>query len=664
MTLLVLEGAGLAFGARPIFTGLDWSIDEGQRWVVLGPNGAGKSTLLGVLAGERPLDAGRRRTRRGLVVGLVGQRLGLDPDARALDAVVGAAPGRAAVLAEVERLERRLEAQARAGAVDPATAAALAEAHARRADHEARYAPHEAARILVGLGLCADRHDRRLSELSGGFAMRVALAAALFARPDLLLLDEPTNHLDLESVSWLSSELPRFGAAQVFVTHDLEFAERVANRVLSFEPEGVRLAAGKPSAYRRARAVEAETLARRARNEARKRREAERFVERFRAKASKARAVRSRVRALERMEAAEAAPRVEGGRRAAFRFAQARPSAQVPLRLEGVTKGFGGPPVLRDVTVAAQRGQTIGIVGRNGAGKTTLLRLVAQELTPDAGRVIEGGQVVASFFAQHHAEALSEERTVFEVARASAPSAPVTHLRAALGAVGLGADDVDKKVAVLSGGERVRLALACCMVRPANLLLLDEPTNHLDADAAAALAEAVAAYDGTVLFVSHDLGFLRRCAGVVWHVSGGTVTVHPGSFDEFEARLRSGGPAPVRRAGGADESRGADAPAFDGRARGRRLRRLRDERKKLLAQRQAVEADLEAAQSRLAAAEAALAALEPGGDAAALSATYASARRDVEDREAAWFELSEAVEALEEQMAAIAGEDSPPHRPT
>ena len=462
---------------------------------------------------------------------------------------------------------------------------------------------------------------------------------------------------------WLAGFLPTLDAAQVVVTHDLEFAERVANRVAAFEPEGVNLFSGAPSAYRIHRARAAEALERRARNEARARRQAERFVERFRAKATKARAVRSRVRALERMEAEAPVLLAAAGRRAAFRFACAAPSGRVPLRVEGLEKGYGGPPVLRGVDVAALRGQKIGIVGANGAGKTTLLRVLAGELAPEAGTVTWDPRTVRAFFGQHHAEALPAGATVVEVARQAAPDASSTRLRAALGAVGLGEDDADKPVSVLSGGERARLALACTMVRPANVLLLDEPTNHLDAEASEALAEAVAGHEGTVLFVSHHLGFLRRAADTIWRAEGGRVVVHPGSFDDYEARA-SGRSATGHDDGGArGPARSRAAPGApdreDGRARGRAARRLRDRRRKLEARLATLEDDLSRAQAEVEAAGRAFESAEDANDPEAHRArarAYAEAQERLEAAEAAWIEAAEALEALEAELEALSSD--------
>ncbi|RMG97651.1 MAG: ABC transporter ATP-binding protein [Deltaproteobacteria bacterium] len=650
VSLLVLEDAAFGFGARPLWSGLSWTVAEGERWALLGPNGAGKSTLLAVLAGTIGLDAGKRRTRSGLRIAAVGQRLDLDPDVTALDAVVAAAPGRTELVERCARLEARLEAADAPDAEVASLLSDLAAAHEALAHLDQRFAPHRAARILDGLGLAPAMQARRVGELSGGMAMRVALAACLFAEPDLLLLDEPTNHLDVDSVRWLASYLPRHRAAQIVVTHDLEFAERVADHVASFEPEGIRLFAGPPSAYRKARALEAETLERRARNEARKRREAERFVERFRAKASKARAVRSRVRALERMEASAASTLQDAARGATFRFAAAAPSGRVPVRLEGVAKGYGGPPVLHGLDLAVVRGQKIGIVGRNGAGKTTLVRLLAGELEPDEGRIVREPKVKLAFFAQHHADALAPDPTVLDTARAFAPNVSETRLRAALGAVGLGADDVDKQVRVLSGGERARLALACRMVVPANTLVLDEPTNHLDAEAAEALAHAVAAHEGTVVFVSHHLDFLRRAANVIWLVGDGRVEVHPGTFDDFEARLRQ---EPAPGASGTPVPRRSQARA-DGRAHGRRVRAMRDRRKKLAARLATIEAELERAQRAVEAAAEAVASAGTSGSPeriGELGRAYEAARAELQRVEAAWIETTEAIEALDEALA-------------
>ena len=540
MSLVVLENVGLAFGRKRLFWGCDLRIDGSDRIGLVGPNGSGKSSMLRVLAGEVSADEGQVRTRRGLRIGTLPQDIPPPGDGSILQLVLSAVPGRDQVhdiIADAEQTVHALQAEVDAkveGAAERMMEAAqeLADAHERAAAFDRDYSPHEAQRILAGLGFGAEEGERPLRELSGGWRMRAHLAALLFQRPDLLLLDEPTNHLDLPSVAWLGDFLRRYGQGFVLICHDREFLDEQVNRIVSLEPEGVRTYRGNYTHYRRQRAEEEVLLENRARNLAREKEKAQQFIDRFRKQANKARAVQSRVKALEKMDDVVLLQKRDTMR---LSFPPCQRTGAVVCRVEGLSKSYGDHEVLAGVDATVPRGKKIGIIGRNGAGKTTLLRMIGGELEKSSGTIELGHNVKVGYYAQHHAEALEGHRTIFETIAAANSGASQTRVRTLLGALLFSDEDVDKPVSVLSGGERARVALARLLVDPGNFLLMDEPTNHLDLDSSEALAQGLSGYDGTILFVSHNRAFIRALADHIWDVRDGQVQPYPGTLDEYLA---------------------------------------------------------------------------------------------------------------------------------
>ncbi|MCA9690732.1 MAG: ABC-F family ATP-binding cassette domain-containing protein [Myxococcales bacterium] len=544
MSLVVLEQVSLGFGAQIIVDSLNLRIGREDRIGLVGANGSGKSTLMRMIAGEQSPDAGALRSARRLRIGYLPQDIAVAGGRPLGEFVTASVPGRAALDDELARVEEALAVAQRAHDEAPGETAAealmdaagsLADVHEQIAHFEEHYSEHEALRILAGLGFAAGDERRDLGEFSGGWKMRAVLAALLFQRPDLLLLDEPTNHLDLPSVAWFSAFLRRYSRAFMLVCHDREFLNEQISRVIAFEPEGVRQFTGDYEGYRRQRAEEETVLQNQARNLGREREKAERFIERFRAKASKAKAVQSRVKALDKMDEVRTFERRQVMR---LHFPPCKRTGAQAIHIQGLAKAFGEHEVFSDVELRAARGDKIGIIGVNGAGKTTLLRIVAGELAASAGQVVFGAHVEVGHYAQHHAEALDGSRTVFEELQARAPDAGPTPIRTLLGAFLFRGDDVDKPISVLSGGERARVALARLLIRPGNVLLMDEPTNHLDLESSEALAESLAEFDGTLLFVSHNRSFVRRLATKIWDVHDGRVEVYPGTLDEYLDRSR------------------------------------------------------------------------------------------------------------------------------
>ncbi len=533
-TLASINKVSLALGGEVLFDGLSLQVHQGDHIGLVGPNGSGKSSLFRLLAGKIEPDGGSVKTLPGVRVGFLPQEIASFPNEQVLTFVYDSVPGRPELRAELERCEARLAALEHDSHANHdelvAVASTVAELHERTAVLDAQFSEHDAKKILHGLGFTQDDHQRLLSELSGGWKMRAVLASLLFQRPGLLLLDEPTNHLDMPSVAWFSKFLSGYDQALFLVSHDREFLNEQVNRVVSFEPEGVRTFRGNYERYLLQREEERQLLENRAKNLEKEKEHLEQFVRRFRAKASKAAQVQSRVRKLEKMDSVELHA---SAREVRFSFPATDRGARTPMRVDDLCKSFGEHVVFDRVTLAVERGDRIAIVGPNGAGKTTLLKILAGEIEASAGRVHLPGQSNVRYFAQHHTDALDMQRTVIEEVAYASDGTSVEGVRKVLGAMLFGERAIDKRISVLSGGERARVALAKILVRPGNVLLMDEPTNHLDLQTTESLTEALATYDGTLLFVSHNRGFIRRLATKLWVVHDGGVENYPGTLDDY-----------------------------------------------------------------------------------------------------------------------------------
>jgi len=531
VSLVVLEDVTLFFADRMIFDEVSLRLGQTDRVGLIGPNGSGKTTLLKVIAGEQELDDGKVTRAHGIRVGWLPQDLVIAGGRTLIDFILSSVPGRV----ELDRELAEVEADLSAASDRPEEellelASRIAELH-ERIDHFERYfSEHEALAILAGLGFQPGDEHRDLGEFSGGWKMRAVLAGLLFQRPDVLLLDEPTNHLDMPSVAWFADFLKAWRGCFVLISHDREFLNEQISRVVSLELEGVRSYPGNYERYVTQRAEEETILAGKAKNLARERERLKKFVDRFRAQANKARAVQSRIKLMEKMESVDTYQK-----RGVMRFAFPPTSRTVaePIRIEGLKKAYGDHVVFPGIDLTVKRGEKIGIIGVNGAGKTTLLRMIAGEVAPDGGTIKLGNGIQVGYYAQHHADTLDLDATAQEVVQRANPMAPVSRVRAILGAFMFGGDDVDKPVKVLSGGEKARIALARLLVAPGNLLLMDEPTNHLDLDSAESLSASLQSYDGTLVFVSHNRSLIRNLATKIWNVEAGRVEDYPGTLDEY-----------------------------------------------------------------------------------------------------------------------------------
>jgi ATP-binding cassette subfamily F protein 3 len=530
--LIQLTALTKAFGERVLLDQVTWTVDDGDRVGLCGPNGAGKTTLLRMLAGLDDPDAGAITRPSGLTVGYLPQD-GLGYSGRTLfDEASSAFQPLLDARAEMDRIEHVL--------ADPTLPDGEHETLLVRYHDLTEQFRHEeghsielkVTQVLEGLGFSRDDFGKPVETFSGGWQMRVALAKLLLGRPTLLLLDEPTNHLDLDARNWLEEYLVAYPHAVILVSHDRFFLDRVVTRIADLALRTITDYPGSYTRYLAERDARLDRL-RKAKQEqddeiARMRA----FIDRFRYQATKAAQVQSRLKMLEKIVPIEVPPE---RKRVHFTFPPCPKSGRMVVELTDVRKAYGPLVVFDRIGLHVERGDRIALVAPNGAGKSTLMRMLAGSEAPDRGARREGHQVVMQYFAQDEANRLDPQRTVYEVMEADSPVAMVPVIRNILGGFLFTGDDIYKKAAVLSGGERTRLAVARMLLRPrpANTLLLDEPTNHLDLDSKDVLLEALEDFGGTLIFVSHDRYFVDRLATKIIEVGHGTIEVYPGTYEQF-----------------------------------------------------------------------------------------------------------------------------------
>ncbi|MEE9607347.1 MAG: ABC-F family ATP-binding cassette domain-containing protein [Myxococcota bacterium] len=524
--MISLSDVAKEFGDQTLFEGVTLQLDRGQRYGVVGANGSGKSTLLKLLSGEESPSRGEVSIPRRAMLGVLSQDHFRYEDERILDVVMmGDAPLWSA-LAEREALLDASEG------FDADRYAQLEDVIQRREGYslEAR-----AGEILEGLGIPTASHLQPLSTLSGGFKLRALLAQVLAARPDVLLLDEPTNHLDIVSIRWLEKFLADFPGTALLVSHDHRFLDNVCTAIVDLDYQTIKSYPGNYRDFTRAKRAERERREREI-----EKREAEiarnrAFVDRFRAKASKARQAQSKLKVIKRI-VIEPLP-TSSRRYPRFRFQACRPSGKQVLSIEGVSKSYGDNPVLRDVSLEVARGERVAVIGPNGIGKSTLLKLAMGIVPADAGGVRWGYEAHPGYFAQDHREQLEDgSQTVEAWLWEACPEETRGFVRGQLGAVLFSKDEVKKKLSALSGGEAARLVFARQIVKRPNVLVVDEPTNHLDLEGIEALVEGLRAYDGTLIFVSHDRWFVSELATRVIELTRAGIQDFAGTYEEYLAR--------------------------------------------------------------------------------------------------------------------------------
>jgi ATP-binding cassette subfamily F protein 3 len=577
--VLRIEAISKSYGSRTLLDAVTLHVHPGDRVGLIGRNGEGKTTLLRLIAGLEQADDGRITPRRGARIGYLRQEIDPNSERPLIEEV-------RTVHAHLQEMERNLRALEHEISALGADGSAVPGALATRYDELTEAfrsaggfaAEAELRSILTGLGIRQEKWHQPLRTFSGGWLMRVELAKLLLSRPEILLLDEPTNHLDIPSIRWFEGVLDSYPGAVIVVSHDRTFLDRHVTRVAELSHARLTAYAGNYTAYLEQKVHRERELRSRRANLDRQIEHAQKFVERFGAKATKATQAESRKKKIAKLrQERDGLALAPERRRLKFRFKSVPRSGDIVLRLEAVSKAYATTRVYDGLDLELRRGERIALVGPNGAGKSTLLRIAAGLLPIDSGTRELGHNVTAAFYAQHQLDALDPSHTVLEEVESSAALAEVPRLRTLLGTFLFSGDDTLKKVSVLSGGEKARVALAKLLLGEANFLILDEPTNHLDLQAREVLQNALQQFDGTLLFISHDRSFINALANQVIEVLPGSDSAvlrrFAGDYDEYGRRLEAEevSTAPVPRPARAKRGR----ETLESRQRQKRLRELR-----------------------------------------------------------------------------------------
>lgn len=655
--MLQLEKISLALGDRDLLDEISTLINPGERIGLVGPNGAGKSTLLKIIMGIQEKDAGSIVLSNEETLGYLPQD-GVDPDFEltVIEEVETA-------FSEIFDLEEEVnELQQKLAETDP-----VSEEHEKllerygllqtKLEASGLYTLRsDVEKILMGLGFKESDFSRNTTEFSGGWLMRIALAKLLLKKPTYLLLDEPTNHLDIESLQWMENFLNSYEGAVIVVSHDRAFLDTITNRTLALRRGKLSDYSGNYSFYERKWKEERELLINAQKNQAKELKETEEFIERFRYKASKARQVQSRVKQLEKIDRIEVEDELAN---VSFSFPEPERSGQVVMRLENIKKSYDDNVVFDGLDYEIERGDKIAVVGPNGAGKSTMIRILAGIESIQGGERNEGHKVTTNYFAQHQAEDLDLKKDALEVMMSAGSNEKESRLRSILGSFLFRGDDVFKKVKVLSGGEKSRLALAKMLLSPANFLIFDEPTNHLDMSSKNILQQALQQYEGTCVIVSHDRAFLDPIVDKVLEVQKNRVRTYLGNVSYFLDKKKEEAEA-QKNSGASEQSK--SAPSDDGTLSRKEQRRIEAERRNKISKEvnpikkklEKVEKEIELAESRKNEIEALMAEVDFYDDADRVKKTsleYESIKMDLTDKYSKWEEYANRIEAIEQEIA-------------
>ncbi|UKJ06455.1 ABC-F family ATP-binding cassette domain-containing protein [Solitalea lacus] len=525
--MIALNDLTFEFGARALYDEANWHIKPGEKIGLIGANGTGKTTLLKILVGDYTPTSGTISKSKDMKIGYLNQDLlSVHSDFSILHVAMEAFERQNQLHDEIEALLKKMETDYSEDLLHK-----LSDKQHEFENLDGYNIQYKAEQILAGLGFSPEDSARPLKEFSGGWRMRVMLAKILLQKPDLLLLDEPTNHLDLPSIKWLENYLNGFDGAYIIVSHDRYFLDRAVQKIVESKGGQLIQYAGNYSFYLEEKALREELQRNQFKNQQQKIKEEERLIERFRAKASKAKMAQSRIKALERMDRVSDVD--DDNPSVSFRFSFSRPSGRSVVQLRNISKAYPNLELLKNTDGDIEKGDKIALIGANGKGKSTLLRIVA-DAEKAQGEVTRGHNVFQSFFAQHQLESLHLENTILEELQAFASTRTDTELRSLLGCFLFTGDDVFKKIKVLSGGEKSRVALAKVLTSDANFLILDEPTNHLDIQSVNILIQALQQYEGTFILVSHDRYLIENVANKIWFIENKEIKEYPGIYHEYE----------------------------------------------------------------------------------------------------------------------------------
>ncbi|MEX2368717.1 MAG: ABC-F family ATP-binding cassette domain-containing protein [Balneolaceae bacterium] len=651
--MLQLDSITLHFGDRTLFDRISTLINPGERVGLTGPNGAGKSTLLKIIAGQLQPDEGNVILGNDATVGYLPQD-GVDPDPglTVFEEVKSAFHEILELQEEIRSLQHSMETLDPESKKYQAVLKKFGESQNRLEQSRAYTLQTDIERILMGLGFREEDFNRPTTEFSGGWLMRIALAKLLLRKPTYLLLDEPTNHLDIESLQWIEYFLDRYDGAVIVVSHDRAFLDSLTRRTLALAGGNLRDYAGNYSFYEKKYQEEKEQLRKEYENQQKELKQAEEFIERFRYKASKAKQVQSRIKQLEKKEWIELE---DEGDEISFRFPQPERSGQIVMELKGISKSYGENQVFEQIDYQIERGDKIAVVGPNGAGKSTLIRILAGMEPIDRGERIVGHNVNPSYFAQHQAEDLNPRNEALEEIREIAPDASETRLRTLLGCFLFKGEDVFKKVQILSGGEKSRLALAKMLITPSNFIILDEPTNHLDMQSKKILQHALQQFEGTCMIVSHDRSFLDPVVNKTLEIQPGKVRTIYGNVSHYlelqskeEERKSEDHQAPVKFDSNSEDLSRKEIRRLEARKRQAKAKKLKPMQRRL----EQIEREIEKGEARKKEIEEVMADpdfYEDEEQVKEISMEYETLKNHLTQTLSKWEELAGRIEFIEEE---------------